>query len=159
MLQERLRFHAFRFPIRLRLLFFLSATLLTAREAHAQIFGSNATDAAPPTVLPAPGGISAACSATFNNTVSCYEILPDITYQGRFPSANDLYALCNTQCLQSLESFRSSQLSPCSSDIVTFGTVSYPATVGIDMLIFTYNYTCRIDAYVVNICGPIICVS
>ena len=99
----------------------------------------------PATIYPAPDGLSSICSASFNQSLSYYEILPDIALQGYFPTTDDLYALCTSQCLQSLETFRNAQSAACNSDVLVIGEVGYAPTVLIDNLIFTYNYTCKTD--------------
>lgn len=116
--------------------------LFNLHQGFCQIFDLDS----PPTVYPAPDGLSPACSATFNQSLSCYEILPEIALQGYFPSTDDLYGLCTSQCLQSLETFRRGQLSACQADVFVVAGVGYSPTVLIDNLIFTYNYTCRTDS-------------
>jgi len=55
--------------------------------------------------------------------------------------------LCTQECLSSLEKLREKQLSSCSesTDVTTIGGLEYPPTFVVDMLIYTYNYTCLRD--------------
>ncbi len=85
------------------------------------------------------------CSATFNETVSCACTLPLISSSAYRPTESELADLCTTDCLQSLDNLRTKQLGSCSADVVTSGGSIYPPTIGIDTLLFTYNYTCKRD--------------
>lgn len=115
--------------------------------AFSQMFaaGSNGVS---PLFYPPPKGLSTACNTTFSIPINCSPLLPMIAWEAYFPSVNDLRALCDTTCLQSLGSFRNKQLASCGSDVETVAGSPYPATYNVDYFIFTYNYTCRRDRYV-----------
>lgn len=130
----------------LYLLEFLAAFAFCGK-ALSQVFGDG-SNGVPPLVYPPPVGLSTACNATFSTPIHCFPLLPMIAWEGYFPSVNDLRALCNTTCLQSLGSFRNNQVASCGSDVETVAGSKYPATYNVDYFIFTYNYTCRTDRYV-----------
>lgn len=94
-------------------------------------------------------------SSTFTTDVTCDTTLPAVAFNGYFPSSDDLTALCTPGCLQSLDSFRSSQQHSCAADVMTLSGVTYPVTATIDALLWTYNYTCRRDSASGDFCNPI----
>ncbi|KEZ46107.1 hypothetical protein SAPIO_CDS0959 [Scedosporium apiospermum] len=125
--------------------------------AFGQVFvgGGNSTD---PPSIEAPEGLSEACSATYNEAVSCNIALSpmgrgDVVLDQRF-----LEFLCVDECLSSLEKLREKQLSSCSNstDITKIGGVEYPPTFTVDMLIYTYNYTCLRDPETDLFCFPFV---
>lgn len=88
-------------------------------------------------------------SASFDTSVQCDPKLPEVAFSGYFASDQDLQSICTTQCLTSLERFRDQQKAACTqSDKITTGGLSYPATFGVDQLLFAYNYTCKRDPWV-----------
>jgi hypothetical protein len=119
---------------------------LFSKSALGQFFSLGDDDSGYTFWVPPPSdSLSDACTKTFNSTIACYDILPGIADQGVFPETDDLYALCTTSCLQSLETFRSSQVSACRDDQLFLNGATYPALYVIDSFIYTYNYTCRTD--------------
>lgn len=97
------------------------------------------------TFVEIPSGLSAQCGAVLNNTVSCSGLLSSVV-NGYFPTESDLNLVCTTDCITSLQSLREDQLDKCTtSDTIVTGGLSYPPTLSLDLLIFTYNYTCLKD--------------
>ncbi|KAF5511762.1 LysM domain-containing protein [Colletotrichum siamense] len=124
--------------------------------AFGQVFvGSNSSQTSISVSLPAPANISSNCNATFTTEVTCDRNLPSIAFGGYFPSSDDLTELCNSDCLQSLESQRIAQADACSSDTMMLEGMTYPITATVDVLLWAYNYTCRRDASTGDFCQPI----
>jgi LysM repeat protein len=94
-------------------------------------------------------------SSTYTLDVTCDYQLPSIAFGGYFPSSDDLTALCNSDCLQSLEALRISQQQSCAADVMVLSGDVYPITATVDALLYTYNYTCRRDADTGGFCAPI----
>lgn len=62
------------------------------------------------------------------------------------PTDSDLAFLCTTNCLNGLNSLRTTQLSECSaSDVFQMDGFRYPARYTTDELLFTYNLMCLKD--------------
>ncbi|KAL7789493.1 hypothetical protein V8C37DRAFT_403892 [Trichoderma ceciliae] len=102
-----------------------------------------------------PGNFSAACSATFSQSIACNLTLYEVALGSLFPTSNHLPGICTDACLSGLEALRTQQLSDCSSsDLVVTGGVTYPPTYTTDLLLFTYNYTCLKDPATGDYCFP-----
>ncbi|KAK6433415.1 hypothetical protein LTR95_010410 [Oleoguttula sp. CCFEE 5521] len=117
--------------------------------------GSNSTESSFAVALDAPGTVSGNCNDTFTTDITCDISLPGIAFNGYFPSSDDLTALCTTDCLQSLDSFRSLQSKSCASDVFDSAGQTYPVLSTAETLIWTYNYTCRRDASTGAFCAPL----
>lgn len=93
-----------------------------------------------------PTGLSSQCAAVLNKTVSCSGLLSSIVH-GHFPTEGDLNVICTTDCLISLQALREDQLGKCTaSDTIVTGGLTYPPTLSLGSLIFTYNYTSLRDS-------------
>ena len=90
--------------------------------------------------------LTSVSSASFNTSVQCDAKLAEIAFSGFLGNDEDLESICTTQCLTSLQKFRNQQNAVCSpSDVITAGGLPYPATIGVDQLLLSYNITCKRD--------------
>lgn len=94
--------------------------------------------------------------ATYDQTVQCNSTLGSVAFDGLFPSVNELAILCTSGCLESLQSFRSQQSQVCSAESYPLDGQLVPATYNVDLLLFTYDYTCIRDASTKDFCAPLV---
>ncbi|KDN59784.1 putative LysM domain-containing protein [Colletotrichum sublineola] len=121
-----------------------------------QVFvGSNSDESNLPLTLPAPGKISSQCNSTFSTRLTCDTTLPRMAYGGYFPETEELTHMCQTDCLQALESLRQAQTSQCADDVLMVDGQPALVTVSVDTMMWVYNYTCRRDAQTGDFCAPI----
>jgi hypothetical protein len=93
-------------------------------------------------------GLSLPCLNSLNGSITCDDSLPTAIWDPSVYLDNDqLTSLCNSTCSTSLQGYRNSVVSACtSSDIIVIGGLAYPASYRPDEYIFNYNILCRKDA-------------
>lgn len=95
-------------------------------------------------------------SATFSTPVTCDPTLLSVTYDGYFPTYDDLNSLYTSSCLRSLNGLQRTQRRLCSKhDILSVSRALYLATFTVETLLWTYNFTCRRDLNSGDFCAPI----
>ncbi|GKT58291.1 lysM domain-containing protein [Colletotrichum tofieldiae] len=133
-----------------------SLLLLLNHLVLGQVFvGSNSDESSIPLTLPAPDKISSQCNSTFSTRLTCDTTLPRMAYGGYFPDTEELTHMCQTDCLQALESLRQAQTSQCADDVLVVDGQPALVTVSVDTMMWVYNYTCRRDAQTGDFCAPL----
>lgn len=87
--------------------------------------------------------------------MTCHGNLPAIALNGHFSTRNELANLCDPDCIQSLGRLRDEQEWACAADGVDVDGEVHPVTETTETMLWTFNYTCRVDSSSGDFCAPV----
>lgn len=87
--------------------------------------------------------------------MTCHGNLPAIAFNGHFPTGDELDMLCNPDCIQSLGRVRDEQERACAADKLVVDGDVHPVTDTTETMLWTFNYTCRVDYSSSDFCAPV----